>query len=243
MSRDIPDSRTCSQGSAVRVFVVRRFGVGRRGDVRCRGNSRVAYSLGRPARCSSSARDSSPRSMGAAGRRWEGSCDREHAASDGLLSGEAGSPAAVGWQLEGGAVDDQLTAAVEQVEQAQLAFGRSNRYCLSTAGHGIRRRSAGASRARDNFLTSRCWPQPPTPPAARSGVFLAFSARVSMASSLHWFGCGCGDTEGVPNAAVSRVGPAVSAGTSTRGCERPARDRLLTCSRQAAYIGSQTAAY
>ena len=45
--------------------------------------------------------------------------------------------------LEEGSVDDQLTAAVEQVEQTHLALGPSNSYFFSTASHGIRRRLGG----------------------------------------------------------------------------------------------------
>src|SRR5262249_31279908 len=62
--------------------------------------------------------------------------------------------------LEEGAIDDQLPAALEQVEQANLALGPSNSYAFSTAIHGIRRRSAArVSRARIRAFsfTSICW--------------------------------------------------------------------------------------
>jgi hypothetical protein len=68
-------------------------------------------------------------------------------------------PAEHPW-LKEGAIDDQLPATLEQVEQANLALGPSNSYAFSMAVHGILRRSvARASRLRVKSFsfTSICW--------------------------------------------------------------------------------------
>jgi len=104
-------------------------------------------------------------------------------------SGELGAVVVVPAEdlgLEEGAIDDQLPAALEQVDEADLPLAPLEFVAFSTAIHGIRGRSAArASRARVSAFsfTSICWRAAAQVCADTMGGLFIPAANVSLCRS------------------------------------------------------------